>query len=114
MAISITFDDFDTVCYGSRDNIIKLINHIVGLSIDINITISSINNQLEEISAKADEGHDAFLLVENLNTRVSSVERRVKSIEEMDPAFYSTNLGEQLEAFGAQIKDLQERVEKLE
>lgn len=44
MAINISFGDYDTVCYSNQHNIIELIRHSVGLSIEVNINAENIQN----------------------------------------------------------------------
>ena len=87
MAINITFNDFDTVCFSNQHNIIQLINHAV---------------------------HDALLLTTNLNQRLSSVERRVTAIEDLDATTHNTELYKEFEEIASQLRDLNRRVSNLE
>lgn len=131
MAITLTFEDFDTVCYSNQHNIIELINSSVGLAIQINLNetnitavqnqanqlqqqqnqiqtdIANIDNELGQISSnienigdQAQEGHDALLLAQNLNVRLSSTEGAVKHIQDYDSTFLNTT------QFGEQMKEV--------
>lgn len=42
MPINISFNDYDTVCYSNQHNIIELIKNSVGISVEINIQSSAI------------------------------------------------------------------------
>lgn len=48
MAINITFDDFDTVCYSNQHNIIELIHRAVGISVEINILDGNVTEALNQ------------------------------------------------------------------
>lgn len=117
MAINITFQDFDTVCFSNQHNIIQLINNAVGISIEINLTqgqIANLQSQLNDVSDKAQEGHDALLLTTNLNQRLGSVERRVTAIEDLDATTHNTELYKEFEEIARQLRDLDKRVTDLE
>lgn len=110
MALNISFGDFDTVCYSNQHNIIELINHAVGISIEINLTqgqVDQLRTDLDTVADQAQEGHDAKLLAENLNTRVSSNTYWIEQIRDDGPAFINTTLGQV-------IDDLERRVSRLE
>lgn len=116
MAIEIKFGDFDTVCYSSQHNIIELINNAVGISIEINLTqsqVSSLADQLQTVADQAQEGHDAKLLAENLNTRVSSNTYWIEQMRDDGPAFQTTTLGGVIDDLFRQVGDLNTRVTNL-
>lgn len=49
MAIDISFADYDTVCYNLQHNVMELIKHSVGLSIEINSFNGSIADLQDQI-----------------------------------------------------------------
>lgn len=58
MALSITFEDFDTVCYSNQHNIMQLINGTVQISlslIDIDIQLGNMQQEIDNIPADLEE-----------------------------------------------------------
>ncbi len=106
MAIDITFNNFDTVCYSNQHNIIELINQAVNLGLQVNINISNIQQVQSDVGEAAQEAHDANLLATNLNERMSAVELRVNAMWGDTPLFNGSSLG-------ARIKDIEDRLDAL-
>lgn len=111
MALEIGFSKFDTVCYSSQHNIIQLINSAVGISIQVDLNTGSIEQvqaQVQEVSEKADEGHDAMLLAQNLNERLSTLESKFNQM------WNDTNTFRTKSDLGMFIDNLEDRVIALE
>lgn len=49
MAVNVTFADFDTVCYNLQYNVMQLIKHCVGISIEINTSENNFQQKLDEL-----------------------------------------------------------------
>lgn len=107
MAITITFDDYDTVCYSSLHNLIKLIEHSVGLSVEVNITSDKVDSMKADVDSAAQEAHDAFLLSQNLNVRVSTNTANINHILDYDGTFLNSELGQQILDMNKRIRDLE-------
>ena len=105
MPLIITWGDYDTVCYSNQHNIIQLIQH----SISIGDTINSITATIQDILDKIANGgsdqdiHDLQLLVENLNVRLSAVERQLSALINGTPDAMSFPIWEK-------ITDLENRI----
>lgn len=99
MAVNISFEDFDTVCYSNQHNIIELINHSVGLSIEINIQssqIDSINADIQGIQGELDQisgdTGDVATQLRRLTTRVDDLEDDLTRLRrEYDLFAYAVN-----------------------
>lgn len=111
MAIEITFQDFDTVCYSNQHNIIQLIKNSVGLSVEVNINsanISQVQSTVDQVQSDvadaAEDAHDALLLGQNLNTRVSKVEAQSDHIWDCDDTFLKNS------RLGQRLKNLEDAV----
>lgn len=108
MEIEISYGDFDTVCYSNQHNIMELIKQAVNMGLQININIGDIASAKSEIAAVgsqvsqtqddldsikdfAQEGHDAWLMVEYLHKKVSGLEYEFKQVWDDTVAFRSSS-----------------------
>lgn len=97
MAINITFGDFDTVCYSSQHNIIELIKHSVGISIEINNVQSdiedidkNINDMKQEIEEIKNTGGAG---VDDLGNRLNNLVSRFNLLENDYNSFKASTQG---------------------
>lgn len=119
MAISITFDDYDTVCYSNQHNIMQLIQHSVGLSVEINLNSSAIQliqqelpqiiQKLEELNNQINGGEPGDIAHEiaGLKGQVNALGQRIVNLEYGTAGVMDTPLWQK-------INDLEERVSALE
>lgn len=108
MPIVISYDDFDTVCYSNQHNIIELIKHSIGFSVDININagnIANLNTRVDQVEQTSQEGHDAWLLAQSLNERMSATEFWVTAIKDMNEYFGACNLGKEIAQITKRLND---------
>lgn len=61
--LNISYDDFDTVCYNLQHNIIELIEHVIGISLEVNINIGNVQNLQQ--------------LVDSLNAQVQNMQGQI-------------------------------------
>lgn len=128
MAISINFADFDTVCYSNQHNIIELIKHAVGISIEINTMATDIltalttaNEALRRLQELIDQLYNSGgaggggpgqigelqQLVEILRDQTNDLNLRMNSVYEFSFDFRNS-------VTGSIINNLQDRVTALE
>ena len=103
MPLEINWKDFDTVCYSTQHNIMQLIKHAISIGVQVNINIDNIQNVQDQLQTVGQEGHDAFLLAQNLNERVSDLETRVTAMWSNDALFNGSPLGHRITAIEDQL-----------
>lgn len=88
MALNISFEDYDTVCYSTQYNIIQLIKHSVGISVQVDINTGSIDNIggqifgiLDDIAGLRDQLQQATTEAGNTANSLNSLVLRVNKLE---------------------------------
>lgn len=83
MAVNITFEDFDTVCYSNQHNIMQLINSAVNIS----VSLIDIENKVDEIPADLSDRIDA------LERAFNKLANRLDAVYNFDPPFDTSVTG---------------------
>lgn len=90
--IDVSFADFDTACYNLQHNVIELIKHTVGISIEINSNEQKIEQELADLR-NIDQGLydiinnivDAMRTTDTILTQINDVlydhEQRIRALE---------------------------------
>lgn len=76
MPLSISFGDFDTVCYSNQHNIIELINHAISITAEINI----VTQKVEDLSSLSNDVSDLAGNVQDILDLISDVLGNVQDI----------------------------------
>ena len=101
--LEISYDDFDTTCYSIQHNLIKLIEHAINIGVQVNINTGNIEQAEQKIEEAGTEAHDAYLLAQNLNERMTAVETRLNAIWNDTALFKSSPLNDRIEAIEDQL-----------
>lgn len=80
MPLNITFADFDTVCYSTQYNIMQLIKHCVGITVQVNVNESSINNVFGQVNGLIQEVEDLIKQLEELKGDIGNTDGDVNSL----------------------------------
>lgn len=83
MAVSITFEDFDTVCYSNQHNIMQLINGAVNVS----ISLIDLEQKVDQIPADLEDRIDA------LERAFNRIAKRLDAVYNFEPPFDSSVTG---------------------
>lgn len=87
MAITVTYDDYDTVCYSNQHNIIKLIEHSIGFSVQININTQNIQQVANSVNNMTATVNDLAMRVDLLERSDAVTARRLDAVYNFTPDF---------------------------
>lgn len=76
MALNISFGDFDTVCYDLQYNVMQLVKHCIGITIEINTQEEAVNTKLNEL---AQHDSDFFEILTNLYTTLNNLTQAMET-----------------------------------
>lgn len=112
MPISITFGDFDTVCYSNQHNIIQLIKSAVGFSVEINVVSGKVDKVEQDVSNLETEVDSS---IGHLNNIQHEVNENTTDITQLRREFdaYTQGASMDFDNINGSLRQLKSQVEDL-